>query len=85
MNENHILAEYFLPPLEHPKYKIDDIVCIMWDGEVAWAKITGISEKAGELIYNVLIWTLAGIEEYGSDQRTAFETWIFTDTIIKIN
>lgn len=85
MNEDHILSECFLPPLEHPLHKVGDIVTIKWDGEIAWAHIEGIGEKAGQLIYNVKVWTLAGIELYGLGFETTIETWIFPDMITKVN
>ena len=39
MNEDHILSDCFLPPLEHPLHKVGDIVTIKWDCEIAWARI----------------------------------------------
>ena len=84
MNEGHILSNFFDPPVELPKYKIGDRLYIEWDDEVAVVEITGFADRAGEFVYNVLLWIIGPyVDVKNYDQ--AIDYWIFPSMIIEIN
>lgn len=79
---SHILENKIPLSFETAKYKIGDWVPFTLDGDLCYAQITGITERGGELAYNVLVKTIKAFGDNSPDP--GFDYWIFQSQIIQM-
>lgn len=79
---NHLLENIIPRSLETALYKIGDWVPFTLDNELCYAQITGITERGGELAYEVIVKSIQSFED--TSPNPGFEYWIFQSQIIKL-